>query len=216
MAKLAAWSSWAEFETVYHQLVSSDPEQRARGVGRVETWRSRSRLPVAVDVTASFIEIMLNDVSFNPSTASPRSDHELRLMYAMDVIRLVNGIVDVSQHGRSILTKAQNLEWPQLFVDLRHEASHQRLPPLPLLRLAAKEAVWLLVERFWRPQLLQVAERGGRASAQAAPAGSGKAPERTRGARTLDRRLKALVQSAARAGTTRAAPAPKKKEKAAT
>ena len=114
---------------------------------------------MAVDVTASFVEIMLNDAYLNPEAAAPRSDHELRLMYAMAVVRLVNGIVvvasaserpsgvphlhvqlqlataffgtknrcqDVSRTGRTtILARAQSAEWPQLFVDLRHEASHQ-------------------------------------------------------------------------------------------
>ena len=55
--------------------------------------RTRCRLPVAVDVTASFVEIMLNDAYLNPETPAARSDHELRLMYAMAVVRLVNGIV---------------------------------------------------------------------------------------------------------------------------
>ena len=82
-------------------------------------------------------------------------------MYSMAIIRLVNGIVDRSKERRSILERAQGLEWPQFLVDLRHEASHQELPPLPLLRLAAKEALWLLRERFWQPQLLQIEERGG-------------------------------------------------------
>lgn len=168
---------------------------------RVETWRTRCRLPVAVDITASFVEIMLNDRRLeafkgllkaiyrrfrwftwilraiqprfaadpellrrgylNPE-ALGRSDNELRLMYAMTVIRLVNGIVDRSREVRqSILQRAQGLEWPQFFVDLRHEASHQALPSLPVLRLAAQEAVWLLLERFWRPQLQQIEERGG-------------------------------------------------------
>ncbi|CAE7311842.1 las1 [Symbiodinium natans] len=103
----------------------------------------------------------------------------------MAVVRLVNGIVDVSRTGKtgSILARAQSAEWPQLFVDLRHEASHQNLPALPILRLAAQEAVWLLVERFWRPQLQKIEERGRTDKAQMAD----------RGAKTLDRRLKALI-----------------------
>ena len=39
---------------------------------------------------------MLNDAYLNPEAAAPRSDHELRLMYAMAVVRLVNGIVVVA------------------------------------------------------------------------------------------------------------------------
>jgi len=184
MSRVAPWASWAEFHGVFLQLTSSQPGERARGVKRVETWRTRCRLPVAVDVTASFVEIMLNDAYLNPEAAAPRSDHELRLMYAMAVVRLVNGIVDVSRTGRTtILARAQSAEWPQLFVDLRHEASHQNLPSLPILRLAAQEAVWLLVERYWRPQLQKIEERGRNGTSQTAD----------RGAKTLDRKLKALM-----------------------
>eukprot|EP00443_Scrippsiella_acuminata_P019019 CAMPEP_0115357142 /NCGR_PEP_ID=MMETSP0270-20121206/99991_1 /TAXON_ID=71861 /ORGANISM="Scrippsiella trochoidea, Strain CCMP3099" /LENGTH=77 /DNA_ID=CAMNT_0002779581 /DNA_START=23 /DNA_END=253 /DNA_ORIENTATION=- len=60
---------------------------------------------------------------------------------------------------------AQELEWPQWFVDLRHEATHMRLPSLHVLRLAAKEAVFLLFERFWRPQQ-EMLERRGRGRVQ--------------------------------------------------
>ncbi|CAJ1424278.1 unnamed protein product [Effrenium voratum] len=206
MSKVAPWSSWAEFHGVYSQLTSVEPRERAAGVKRVETWRTRSRLPVAVDVTASFVEIMLNDAYLNSDTCHPRSDHELRLMYAMAVVRLVNGIVDVAQTKRStILERAHGLEWPQIFVDLRHDASHQNLPPLPVLRLAAQEAVWLLVERFWRPQLHQIEERAGTTS-------SGRL-ERTRSAKTLDRRLKALISAVGAAGKPVEEPKKKKKLK---
>lgn len=189
MSKVAPWSSWAEFHGVYLQLTSSSPAERTRGVRRVETWRTRCRLPVAVDITASFVEIMLNDAYLNPETESPRSDNELRLMYAMAVVRLVNGIVDRQKPQRmSILERAQGLEWPQFFVDIRHDASHQNLPSLPVLRLAAQEAVWLLVERFWRPQLHQIEERGAAQTLRT---------DRVRAARTLDRRLKALISKTA-------------------
>eukprot|EP00930_Biecheleria_cincta_P073743 TRINITY_DN61034_c0_g1_i1.p1 TRINITY_DN61034_c0_g1~~TRINITY_DN61034_c0_g1_i1.p1 ORF type:complete len:673 (+),score=140.23 TRINITY_DN61034_c0_g1_i1:71-2089(+) len=207
MAKVSAWSSWSEFEAVYEQLVSTNAEDRAAGLQRIATWRTRARLPVAVDVTASFVEIMLNDSHFNPATKAPRSDHELRLMYAMAVVRLVNGIVDVGHRG-SILSRAQGLEWPQWFVDLRHEASHQSLPSLPLLRLAAQEAVWLLVERFWRPQLARVAGRDGSSAA----AGAKAKEDRIRGTKTLDRRLRELVRLAAAAGSSAPAARGSKKQ----
>ncbi|CAE8631332.1 unnamed protein product [Polarella glacialis] len=215
--KVSAWSSWAEFSAVFHQLISGDAEQRTRGVERVETWRTRGRMPVAVDITGSFVEIMLNDPFFNSSTAAPRKDHELRLMYAMAVVRLVNGIVDGGQrrtNAGTILSRAQGLEWPQWFVDLRHEASHQKLPPLPLLRLAAQEAVWLLVERFWRPQIAQLEERGGK-SIGPAQGQAGRALERARGTRTLDRRLRGLAHAAAAAGNAMPGVKSKRKRKRA-
>lgn len=182
-SKISAWASWAEWRAVYDQLYSSNSEGRRVGVQRVATWRTRGRLPVAVDSTASFVEIMLNDPGLGASK-TPRSEHELQLMYSMAVVRLVNGIVDVAQKNvtaRSILMLAQDLDWPQWLVDLRHEATHNRLPSIMVLRLAAKEAVWLLSERFWRPQLAQLEQRG-----------KGKEGAAPRDSRLLDRKIRAM------------------------
>eukprot|EP00928_Gymnodinium_smaydae_P048426 TRINITY_DN32378_c0_g1_i1.p1 TRINITY_DN32378_c0_g1~~TRINITY_DN32378_c0_g1_i1.p1 ORF type:complete len:607 (+),score=85.09 TRINITY_DN32378_c0_g1_i1:33-1823(+) len=183
--RVCAWASWAEWRDVYHLLSSASAPDRHAGVRRVQTWRTRGRLPVAIDVTGSFVEIMLCDPEFNPEVQTARGEHELQLMYSMANIRLVNGIVDIAQQGRaaagSILNLAKELDWPQMFVDLRHEATHQRLPSLPMLRLAAKEAVWLLFERFWQPQLALVESRE-----------IGRAPM-PRDKRTLGKRLRRLV-----------------------
>lgn len=193
--RVTAWASWAEWNTVYSQLASPSPSERLRGVRRVQAWRTRGRLPIAVDLTGSFVEVMLNDPVLNPQTTAPRSNHELQLMYAMTVVRLVNGIVDLAQRtsvARSIGQLAKQLDWPQWFVDLRHEATHQKMPSLPLLRLAAKEAVYILFERFWQPQSRLLERRGqtpvkqtrGVPKATAAP---------PRDKRLLDRKLRVLV-----------------------
>mmetsp|Transcript_84005 Transcript_84005/g.166842 ORF Transcript_84005/g.166842 Transcript_84005/m.166842 type:complete len:627 (-) Transcript_84005:69-1949(-) len=161
--KVCRWASWAEWSNVYKQLLSQDAELRSQGVRRICTWRSRGRVPVAIDLTGSYVEIMLNDPVLNPATKVPRSDSELRLMYSMAMVRLVNGIVDVAQQGgvaKNIFTLAEKLAWPRWFVELRHAATHQDLPTLPVLRLASQEALFLLFERFWRPQLDLVEQRG--------------------------------------------------------
>ena len=41
---------------------------------------------------------------------------------------------------------------PQVLVDLRHEATHNELPSLPLLRLAACQALVWLRACYWQPQ----------------------------------------------------------------
>mmetsp|Transcript_149479 Transcript_149479/g.478940 ORF Transcript_149479/g.478940 Transcript_149479/m.478940 type:complete len:578 (-) Transcript_149479:63-1796(-) len=86
---------------------------------------------------------------------------------------------------------AQELEWPQWFVDLRHEATHMRLPSLHVLRCAAKEAVFLLFERFWRPQQ-ECLERRGRGRIQRLGQPTSSTP-RVRDRQLVDRRLRALV-----------------------
>eukprot|EP00929_Paragymnodinium_shiwhaense_P065697 TRINITY_DN32912_c0_g4_i1.p1 TRINITY_DN32912_c0_g4~~TRINITY_DN32912_c0_g4_i1.p1 ORF type:complete len:629 (-),score=182.20 TRINITY_DN32912_c0_g4_i1:147-2033(-) len=216
-ARVCPWASWAEFRQVYDQITSKAAEDRVLGVRRIQTWRSRGRLPVAVDMTGSFVEIMLNDPEFNEESRAPRSEHELQLLYSMAVIRLVNGLVDVAQRGRvakSVAEIAKDMDWPQWLVDIRHEATHMRLPYLTLLRLAAKEAVWLLLERFWRPQLEQVSKRrivDLSQQSQEAAVGAGGPP---RDRRFLARRYRRLVQCAATMAQ-RKAKASKAKEEAA-
>jgi len=161
--KVCRWASWAEWSNVYSQLLSRDATVRGQGMRRICTWRSRGRIPVAIDLTGSYVEIMLNDPVLNPATETPRSDYELRMMYSMAMVRLVNGIVDVAQQGavaKNMFTLAEKLAWPRWFVELRHAATHQELPALPALRLASQEALFLLFERFWRPQLDLVEQRG--------------------------------------------------------
>jgi ribosomal biogenesis protein LAS1 len=45
---------------------------------------------------------------------------------------------------------------PQVLVDLRHEATHNELPSLPLLRLAACQALAWLHACYWQPQFEQL------------------------------------------------------------
>lgn len=199
-SRITAWSTWTEWQEVYKQLASPDPAARLRGVSRVQTWRTRAKLPVAVDITASFVEVMLNDPEMTPSTQAPRSEHELQLLYAMCVVRLVNGIVDTAQRGASagsIHQLSQELDWPTWFVQLRHDATHKYLPSLPLLRLAAKEAAWLLFERFWRPQQ-EVLERRGHGLASHRGRVATKPPP-VLDRRVIDKRLRFLVGNAAAA-----------------
>lgn len=151
-----AWATWPEWRNVYYQLTSADAAERVLGVRRVNAWRSRGRLPVAVEIVGSLVEVMLNDPHFNCATLTPRSENELRLVYSMLVVRAINGIVDKVQKAKtavSINMLAEKLSWPHWLVDLRHQATHSELPALPTLRLAAQETMWQLLERFWVRQL---------------------------------------------------------------
>jgi len=82
-------------------------------------------------------------------------------------------------------------------VDLRHEATHRGLPSLPMLRLGAKESLFLLFERFWRPQQ-EVLERRGRGLASHRGRLSGR-PAPVLDRRLIDKRLKLVIGHAASA-----------------
>jgi hypothetical protein len=99
-------------------------------------------------MTAAFIEIIIRD----ELACQPLSHKELRLMYAMAIIRFVNGLVDREQKGKfakSIQTLARNMGLPSWFVDLRHASTHERLPSLTVLRGGALQAVGWLHDNYW-------------------------------------------------------------------
>ena len=113
------WVDWAEWRGVRDLLFAADLAQRRRGVQRVAAWRSRcaplgplpqpssasssprrcrdrGRLPVSVECTGFIVEAWLSE-----SALPPPSEVQLRLAYAMALLRLVNGICDPSQRGKA-------------------------------------------------------------------------------------------------------------------
>ena len=152
-ARLAVtpWASWAEWEEVYAALFAlDDPSRRKAGVRAVERWRNRMRVPVAIDATASLAEVAMSDAG-----AGDPSEHALCMMYAMTITRMVNGIVDPLQQGQratSVQFLAREIELPVMLVELRHECTHNRLPSLSTLRLAADQALLWLHQYYWQPQ----------------------------------------------------------------
>ena len=64
MQQRVVWSSWAEWRGAYADLFALDDAARRRaGVQRVATWRSRGRVPHAVEATCSLAELALADVA---------------------------------------------------------------------------------------------------------------------------------------------------------
>lgn len=83
---------------------------------QVASWRARGRVPLGVDSTACLVEAQQRDRASYctpaatthldshsqqpPPSISGSSESELRLQYAMAVVRMVNGIADSAQRGR--------------------------------------------------------------------------------------------------------------------
>jgi hypothetical protein len=59
MARIVPWIDEAEWSQVYTWLYSECGSKRRMGIERVRAWRSRGRLPVAVDATATLVEVHL-------------------------------------------------------------------------------------------------------------------------------------------------------------
>ncbi|GAB4822321.1 hypothetical protein N2152v2_009367 [Parachlorella kessleri] len=90
-----------------------------------------------------------------PTPAIALSDSQLRLQYAMALVRMVNGIADSAQKGRlaqSVASLAAAAGLPRILVDLRHGSTHNELPSAASLRLAADQALAWLQTNYWQRQ----------------------------------------------------------------
>jgi len=114
--RVVSWGTWDEWHSVRNWLWSADPEERQRGLRRVRIWRARGPLPLSIEATASLIEAHASDTyvcsEISPATRfffpnllfslrfpPTRPSNELRLMYAMAIVRMVNGLAEVEQKG---------------------------------------------------------------------------------------------------------------------
>ena len=144
-----------------HALFSLDAAKTAAGIAHVQAWRCRGRVPLGVDTTALLVSAQLRD----PVACAARgvslpqrphvSDDALASEYALTIIRFVNGISDASQKGKvagSVAKHAEAAGLHPMLVDIRHEATHNHMPSLHLLRLAVSHALTWLAENYWAAQ----------------------------------------------------------------
>ncbi|KDO35038.1 hypothetical protein SPRG_01102 [Saprolegnia parasitica CBS 223.65] len=170
----AVWMDWHEWQQVYRALFAAElhrdatNDDKLRGLARIATWRARSDVPVAIEVTAQLAEIGCHDGAYGlatPGRSMYRSYEELRLLYAATILRCVNGLVDASQKGAyamPVSTLAMRIGIPLWVVDIRHESAHTKLPALPTLQLAAQTLWKWLFEHYWQPQEASILERVAR------------------------------------------------------
>ena len=162
MLRIVPWSCREEWLETYYNLYNFDNmEQQTKGLKRVETWRSRShsKLPLAIEATASLVSAGVEDVR---SLVSP---YVLRHTMAMVIVRFVNGMVDMEQKGayaRSVQSIADEIGIPDWLVDLRHEATHAHLPSLEVLRVGFKFALDWLRDNYWESQITELQDRDQR------------------------------------------------------
>eukprot|EP01041_Mallomonas_annulata_P010468 gene10468-21840_t len=161
--RVMPWANWDEWIEVKNLLFSNSYDGQKKGIEIIEMWKCRGRIPYSVESTASIIEICTNDHVFYTSNAHvdsikqacKRSDNELRMMYAIVIVRAVNGLVDPGQQSyfaESVLSLATKVGLPAWFVELRHDATHSALPSLAVLREGATCLLTWYNNNYWQPQ----------------------------------------------------------------
>lgn len=122
----------------------------------IALWRVKGRLPLSIDSTAQLLELKLRDGIDTGNRIVYHSENELKLLYAAVVVRSVNGLVDPSQQGiyaTSVLTLAEKMGLPGWIVELRHDATHNQMPSLSVLRTAANTLTNWYFDFYWQPQM---------------------------------------------------------------
>ncbi|KAM4096423.1 hypothetical protein ACJW30_08G103700 [Castanea mollissima] len=175
--KLVPWLSWDEWLFVKDCLFSNSPDSVATAFRRISAWRSRGCLPVAIEVTASIIEIQQKDPHFRENQSNgasdnfrvdqtsyvPLSEDMLAMLYCMAIIRLVNGVVEKTRKKTevSLAVAADAIGIPRMLIDIRHEGSHRELPALQIVRSASLKALDWLIAYYWEPQKKAIPFQGG-------------------------------------------------------
>lgn len=153
LPRVVPWMSWEEWKQVYFWLFDQDPAIARQGLKRVAAWENRGKIPLSVEVTAKLIEAIVND---RERYVKFRTETEIRMLYAMAISRMVNGLVQIYQRSAfaiSMASIAKILDLPNVLIEIRHNASHKELPLLSTLRLAAVEALKWLQTHYWERQL---------------------------------------------------------------
>ncbi|KAI9837227.1 MAG: hypothetical protein M1819_000301 [Sarea resinae] len=122
-------------------------DERRHAVDMVGAWKLRGSLPHKVESTALLIDAILNDEKLGASAYSIRST------YSTAFCRFVTGLVDSEQNSTRKIPmweNAKKIGLPVSFVDLRHQATHEDLPPLLVLQQAARRSVQWLWDSYWK------------------------------------------------------------------
>lgn len=140
---------------------------RKEALERVAVWKIRSpRIGHAIESTAALSQILWRDQMELDGEATKKSGAgpltttlELRLSYSCAILRTINGLADTLQQQRSTASSVAllcaELGVPPWLVAIRHEATHNQVPPLPTLRLAANALMQYFSTVYWVPMHLR-------------------------------------------------------------
>lgn len=147
------WASKADLATLYDEIFSPSANEttRAAALSQLGVYISSPSCPAFMHL----LHALVNALQL-PYPPGPSSSNATRMVYAMAITRFVNGLVDPLQtglHARPISHLAASIHLPPGLVALRHRATHEDLPPLPVLRRAVEQAMAYLHDQSMLPLL---------------------------------------------------------------
>ncbi|KAM9325286.1 ribosomal biogenesis protein LAS1L [Gastrophryne carolinensis] len=149
--QVVAWMSKAEWEQVLEYLYSRDSKLQREALHQISAWKSRygNKMPLAMECTADLVRCKILDMS------GGMGEQELALLYGLALVRFVNIITERKQKTIAIPLRrlANELNIPEWVVNLRHSATHGKLPKLSMCRKGWDFVMEWLRREYWSRQL---------------------------------------------------------------
>ncbi|KAK4163532.1 beta-lactamase-like protein [Cladorrhinum sp. PSN259] len=131
--------------------------EKQKAVSRVSMWMHRGNCPHIVESTALLTAAILSDDDFTGGIGGGNSimggsSYSVRAAYSAAFSRFVTGLLDSHQEKlrkQSMYDVAKSVGLPATFVELRHQATHETLPSLSRLRVAAKKGLEWMWGYYW-------------------------------------------------------------------
>ncbi|EUC67296.1 Las1-domain protein [Rhizoctonia solani AG-3 Rhs1AP] len=151
LPKRVPWATLAELDELCNWIYSDETDIASKQLAknRLCAWQVNCPLPHALESVLCFLNAVLLDSS-NTSTST------LCQVYALALIRFVNGLVDPLQQGvfaKPIYSLAAQIRLPSWIVELRHRSTHEDLPSIEVLREATNQSMQWLLNRYFLPTL---------------------------------------------------------------
>ncbi|CAE6482056.1 unnamed protein product [Rhizoctonia solani] len=151
LPKRVPWATLAELDELCTWIYSDETDTASKQLAknRLCAWQVNCHLPHALESVLCFLNAMLLD-------SSSASTSTLCQIYALALIRFVNGLVDPLQQGvfaRPIYSLAAQIGLPSWIVELRHRSTHEDLPSIEVLREATHQSMQWLLNRYFLPTL---------------------------------------------------------------
>ncbi|XP_040179885.1 ribosomal biogenesis protein LAS1L [Rana temporaria] len=149
--QVVAWISKAEWEQVLEYLYSRDSKLQRDALHQLSAWKSRygNSIPLAVECTADLVRCKILDVN------GGMGEQELASLYGLALVRFVNIITENKQKTIIIPLRrlANELNIPEWVVNIRHSATHGKMPKLSMCRKGWDFVMEWLRREYWSRQL---------------------------------------------------------------
>lgn len=154
---LCPWVNYEEWEFVYKGLeIYSDIGNflelpcLKNSIKIMESWALRGNIPPTIESTLNIVRILYDIHSKNNMNGN-----NIKLTLSSIIIRFVNEVIEPYQQNSYALPISQlahKIGISKMIVDVRHDATHDKLPSTDMLIICVKECLEWIIINYWKPQ----------------------------------------------------------------